>query len=518
MVQSEIPASESMLFRSDRERRRSFILHFAVVGILGWSIIVAVSLFWNFSNIDRQVTWLASEKARSNWNKDLAFRRWATRHGGLYVRPNARTPPNPYLKHLPHRDVKTTGGQALTLMNPAYMMRQMTEEFEKMYGVKGSITGQVLLNPINKPDAWELDALKQFDNGVKEVLARADINGTPYLRFMKPMVMRKGCVKCHGHLGFKVGDIRGGVSVSVPMAPYLASGAATKYSVSTTHGVVWLIGLSLIAMFSHVSHKRWVEREQAADALAQAKQEADRANAAKSEFLAHMSHELRTPLNSIIGFSGVMVDRVFGEIGNRKYAEYAEDIHAASKHLLNLIGDILDLSKIEAGHAEMSESEFDVASLLEECRVIVQGMAQGKGIHIETLPSSAPLVLHGSETLVKQVVVNLLSNSIKYTARGGAVEMDALCRSDESIVIRIKDTGVGIAAEDILTVVEPFSKLRPNAFVQSEGTGLGLAISKHLMEMHGGEILIESEVGVGTEISLIFPPERTIAAADGGEE
>lgn len=174
------------------------IKQFAIFSAIAWTILIIVSLGWNLNLIESQAEYLASREAQANWDKDQAFRRWATRHGGLYVKPDERTPPNPYLSHLSNRDVETTDGLKLTLMNPAYMMSQMTREFEEMYGIKGSITGQVLLNPENKPDSWELIALKQFDKGVKEFTELSHINGEPYLRFMKPMVMREGCVQCHG--------------------------------------------------------------------------------------------------------------------------------------------------------------------------------------------------------------------------------------------------------------------------------------------------------------------------------
>ena len=190
----------------------SSIRNYAALSAIALTLLVTSSAVWNIENLDKQAIYIATEEARANWNKDQAFRRWATRHGGLYVKPNERTPPNPYLQHVPNRDVQTTDGVKLTLMNPAYMMSQMTNEFESMYGIKGKITGQVLLNPANEADPWQLDALKQFDKGVKEVLEQTTIDGQPYIRLMRPMVMKKGCVLCHGHLGFKVGDIRGGRS------------------------------------------------------------------------------------------------------------------------------------------------------------------------------------------------------------------------------------------------------------------------------------------------------------------
>ncbi|MBT4964794.1 MAG: PAS domain S-box protein [Alphaproteobacteria bacterium] len=235
--------------------QRSLVARYYIISVLVLSALVAISLIWNLDNLDRQDVRLATAEAEANWKKDQAFRQWATLHGGLYVRPNKRTPPNPYLGHLPNRDIKTTKGADLTLMNPAYMMRQMTEEFEDMYGVKGKITGQILLNPRNKADAWELSALKAFDRGAKKVVEQTNIEGAPYLRLMRPMIMKKGCVKCHGHLGFKEGDIRGGVSVSIPLSSYIAAGRGTKQIMLVSHGGVWFSGLFILAFVAFRSRR-----------------------------------------------------------------------------------------------------------------------------------------------------------------------------------------------------------------------------------------------------------------------
>jgi len=240
---------------------------YAIFAGIALTLFVGFSSVWNADNLDKQAIYLATEEARGNWNKDQAFRRWATRHGGLYVRPDERTPPNPYLEHIPNRDVETTDGMRLTLMNPAYMMSQMTKEFETMYGVKGKITGQVLLNPKNKADPWEMRALKQFDKGAKEVFEQSNIDGQPYVRLMRPMVMKKGCVLCHGHLGFKVGDIRGGVSISVPLKPYFAAAEKSKTSLLSTHGAVWLIGMLVIVLVAQRAQKREMERRRVGVAL-----------------------------------------------------------------------------------------------------------------------------------------------------------------------------------------------------------------------------------------------------------
>lgn len=238
------------------------IIATSVVMFLVLTFLIGFSLYWNITNLQQEKLNLATDEARANWNKDQAFRGWATKHGGLYVKPNERTPPSPYLAHLPKRDVVTTDGTNLTLMNPAYMMSQMTKEYEDSYGIKGSITGKVLLNPANEPDDWERKALDQFDQGIKEVVDETLIDGEPYIRLMKPMVMKQGCVKCHGHLGFKVGDIRGGVSVSIPLKPYYSAANNTIQSMQITHVVVWGFGVFALLAYARFARNREMARLQ----------------------------------------------------------------------------------------------------------------------------------------------------------------------------------------------------------------------------------------------------------------
>jgi len=228
----------------------------ALLAILLLTLLVAYSYYWNVDNIKNEKINLALSEARANWNKDAAFRKWATLHGGVYVQPDERTPPNPFLKHLPHRDVVTTEGMKLTLMNPAYIMRQMTEEFEQNYGIKGKITGKLQLNPNNKPDDWQLIALNLFESGQQdEFFSQQMIAGQPYLRYMKAMYMTKGCVKCHGVLGYKDGDLRGGVSVSIPLKPYFDNAMETGQRILITHAIIWLLGFLAILFISYLLKK-----------------------------------------------------------------------------------------------------------------------------------------------------------------------------------------------------------------------------------------------------------------------
>ena len=241
---------------------------------------------------------------------------------------------------------------------------------------------------------------------------------------------------------------------------------------------------------------------------------AELANRTKSEFLANMSHELRTPLNAIIGFSEMMRRQVFGEIGNAKYLDYAKDINTSGEHLLELISDILDLSKIEAGKLDLQEQSIDVARVIESCIILVKHRAKEQGVTIERDLASDLAGFYADERQLKQILINLLSNAIKFTPMGGTVTLKTWCSEDEGYVFQIADTGIGIAREDIPRVLTPFHQISNSLSREREGTGLGLPLTKSLVTMHGGSLELQSEVGVGTTVTVRFPAERSVQLLD----
>ncbi len=204
---------------------------------------------------------LALAEARGNYNKDLVYRRWVAKQGGIYVKPSQFSPPNPYLLHIPDRDLKTISGQDLTLINPAYMTRQVHELAQDQYGAKGHITSLNPLRPENAPDPWEKDSLLLFQQGVKETTTQTTIAGEPYLRLMLPMVTETACLKCHGHQGYKVGDIRGGISVSIPLRDYFQAQAETLSRESENKLMLWFTGLVLV-LLCYVLVYKYLKREQ----------------------------------------------------------------------------------------------------------------------------------------------------------------------------------------------------------------------------------------------------------------
>jgi GAF domain-containing protein len=230
----------------------------------------------------------------------------------------------------------------------------------------------------------------------------------------------------------------------------------------------------------------------------------------KSEFLANMSHELRTPLNAIIGFSEVLVDRMFGEL-NEKQDEYLKDIYASGQHLLSLINDILDLSKIEAGRMELEAVDFDLPSAIDNALTLVRERATRRGITLGHTIDERLGTLRGDERKVKQVLLNLLSNALKFTPEGGRIDVSAAVR-DEVAEVSVTDTGVGIAPEDQEAVFEEFRQVG-TADKKVEGTGLGLALSRKFIELHGGRIWVTSEVGKGSTFTFTLPVGPEVHAA-----
>jgi two-component system cell cycle sensor histidine kinase PleC len=240
--------------------------------------------------------------------------------------------------------------------------------------------------------------------------------------------------------------------------------------------------------------------------LEKARHEAEQASRAKSQFLANMSHELRTPLNAIIGFSEIIRDQTFGPVGSPQYRDYARDIHQSGQHLLDLVNDILDLSKVEAGAIELHEEMIDVADLIDSSLMLVRQPAlRGEVNLVVELPDVLPS-LTADPRQIKQVLVNLLSNAVKFTPAGGEVRVTA--STEDGMAIVVADSGIGIAAEDIPLAMAPFRRIDGEINRKLQGTGLGLPLSKALVEAHGGRLHLASTPGAGTKVTATLPSWR----------
>ncbi len=302
------------------------------------------------------------------------------------------------------------------------------------------------------------------------------------------------------------------------LEPALEPGAFEGESSGDRREFVWTsVAFAAIALIvpSLISLRNIAGRARAEVALRRAKDLAETASRTKSRFLATMSHELRTPLNAIMGFSEIMMSELCGPLENEKYREYNKDINESAGHLLALINDILELSKAEAGKLELQEGLVDFGSLVESSIRLIRQKAVCGEVAIETViaPEIAPLRLHGDERKLKQILLNLLSNAVKVTPPGGRVEVRVACDRAGSLVVGVRDTGIGIAEADLPEALEPFGQAGSHAGRSDEGTGLGLPLAKAMTELHGGSLIIVSVLGAGTTVTVVIPGERVLDQA-----
>jgi PAS domain S-box-containing protein len=603
-----------------------------------WTLVVGGSLRWTMLNEEQEAMDTAYAEARANLNKDITLRRWATDHGGVYVPITETQQSIPWLSHVPGRDITTTDGLRLTLLNPASVVSQMMNRYANDYGVRGRITGLKYLNPGNAPDAWEKQQLEAFTRGEKkEIWEVANIDGQPHLRYLRAMFMEPGCEKCHAILGYKLGDMRGATGLNLPLASYYARMEAARRNLQLTHGVIWLLGLGGIGVSSTFAQRRerelreskeiidstddaiisktldgviksWnpgaeklfgytaeeaigksmqilipadrqseepelmarisrgeriehyetqrlrkdgraidvsatispllndrgrivgaskiardiTERKRAIEeirrlnsdleervrlrtadleianhSLSEAKDAAEAASVAKSSFLANMSHEIRTPMNAIIGLTHLLRRAE----PTPDQSERLTKIEAAGNHLLSVINDILDISKIEAGKLQLEFTNFSLNAVLDHVRSLISDQASAKGLKIEIDPDDVPVWLRGDPTRLRQALFNYTSNAIKFTDQGG-ISLRARLLEDNGkdvlVCFEVADTGIGLNPEQMPNLFAAFEQADASTTRKYGGTGLGLAITRHLAEMMGGEVGADSTPGKGS--------------------
>lgn len=253
---------------SNSKTELRFLRNYFWILLVLWTVFVGSVLLWSLFRQKYETEEVARIQARSSFEKDLVYRRWAAGHGGVYVPMTDKTPPNPYLSHIEERDITTPSGRVLTLVNPAYMTRQVHELGLEQYGSRGHITSLKPIRPANAADEWETKTLRAFEQGVKEVSSIEKLDNQNYMRLMRPMITEQGCLKCHAEQGYKVGDLHGGISVSVPMTPIQAIARGHALTLAVGHFVLWLLGVGGISLGGQRLKQRIQERKYAETQIA----------------------------------------------------------------------------------------------------------------------------------------------------------------------------------------------------------------------------------------------------------
>lgn len=468
---------------------------------LFWTLLLVALFSWNMAGERRHILELAEYQARAFYQQILATRSWNSAHGGVYAPVGPSLSPNPYLPES-ERILLTSSGVALARINPAYMTRQIADIAAQSAGIHFRITSLSPVRPENGPDVWERQALAALSNldtrsiqaagpDVFELVPGPD--GLDQFRFMAPLQTEESCLACHA--GEIVGAIRGGIGVSTPAGPLLASRAENQRVLATTYGIIWFVGLVGLGGSTFEINRR--------------REKAEALNRMKSRFLANMSHDMRTPLTGIIGLS----ERLSRQAGHAGTGRYARLIAQSAGSLLELVTDILDFARTESGRLELRDEPFDPRRVVEETARLFAFAAEEKGLAFSArVDEAVPRRLLGDAFRYRQVLANLLGNAVKFTDHGAVrVEVEAAPRSDGKTLVRttVSDSGVGIDPRDFDRIFDSFSQVDDSLSRRHAGSGLGLSIARRLARMMGGDILVQSRPGQGS--AFVFTARLAVA-------
>lgn len=492
---------------------RQPITFYFLILMIGWTLTIIGLGLWSYNTMYDETVTLAKREAYKAYEKDVMVRYWATIHGGVYVPSGTITPPNPDLEFLPERDIETPSGKKLTLMNPAYITRQLLEISEQRLGIKGHITSLNPLRAANEADPWEKIALKEIEAGAREYYAIDTLSGEEYFRYMAPLVTEKGCLKCHAKQGYQVGDIRGGISSSVPWSFYRQSLNASVSNHLIGYGILWLLGFAGLGLVrkkflfyirgrdeSDVEMQRLVEelrqskgvveenlkaREALVIELTETKKHLERINSEKDKFFSIIAHDLRAPFQGFLGLTEELASAV-NSLSQEEYALYGKSMHDSAANIYSLLENLLEWSKIQRGLVEFKPVKTDLAASVYSILNLFEARSVQKKITLNVAiePDVSPFV---DGNVLNTVLRNLISNALKFTPRGGKIEISAEGHG-KTVSISVKDNGVGMSPEFVEKLFKISEKVSREGTEGESSSGLGLVLCSELIKKSGGTI------------------------------
>lgn len=472
----------------------------------GWTLVVLVLSGLFLLGKRHECRQQALGQGRAIYQTDMTYRHWISRAGGIYVEAGEQVPPNPYLT-APNRDIRLEDGRRLTLLNSAYLLRLIHHSEPSEAGHRVRLVSRAPINPENMPDDWERLALAALERGKPEVAEFISRPERTWLRLARPLYVEKACLTCHNQ-GYREGDMRGAVSISLPVPTVWESAWRDCVLVFGGHVLLWGLGMGGIVLVAGGLRRHLQERERITAELERARQAAESANHAKSEFLAQMSHEIRTPLTAILGYAELLLGSPHLSADDR---EALQTIHRNGQMLLRLINDLLSLSRIEAGGLVLEAVDCPLGPVIHQAIELARARAVKKGLSIQVKAVfPLPERIRTDPVRLRQILVNLLGNAVKFSEHGEievCVEWQDAGQGRGILRIAVRDTGIGMSEEQLGRLFRPFSQAADRAAQRFGGIGLGLAISKRLAMLLGGDIEVQSQPGRGSVFTLWLKAE-----------
>ncbi|MEI7812838.1 MAG: ATP-binding protein [Ignavibacteria bacterium] len=469
----------------------------------GWTIIITGIIAWSYKTVNEETITLAKREAYKGYEKDLMVRLWATMHGGVYVPTTKETPPNPFLSNIAERDIITPSKRKLTLMNPAYITRQVYELSYKQFGIISHITS---LNPVRKenaPDKWETRALNEFEKGAKEFSGFDLINNEKYFRYMGPLITTEGCLKCHAVQGYKIGEIRGGISSSVLWKNYRQAIISQTTNLLLGYGILWAIVLIGLFIVKKRFYRYITKRDSDEEELTKTKEKLEILNSVKDRFFSIIAHDLRSPFQGFIGLTELMAEDI-NSIPQDELSEMACEMHVTSKRLFLLLNNLLEWARMQQGAISFNPTEIVLSEIVSENIDLIIKRGKQKGIEI-IHEADQNRTVYADKEMLNTILRNLLSNAVKFTRQGGKVSVSSKETENNMVELSVTDSGIGMPEDLSKKLFNMAEKVGRRGTDDESSTGLGLLLCKEFVEKNGGRIRVESQENIGSTFYFTIP-------------
>jgi signal transduction histidine kinase len=480
--------------------------------VIIWTVLIGFSFAWNRHMIVQNNHDLALYKSQSFFNQILITRFWNSAHGGVYVPVTELTEPNPYLKDS-LRDLTATNGMKLTKVNPAFMTRQISELNHKKDDIRFHITSLKPLRPANDADLWEKSVLARFEAGEKEVFELINHQDRNEFRYMAPLKVEESCLTCHAEQGYKLGEVRGGISVSFPSEIYTASQNNAIVYILFIHIAAYILGLSGLMAYNRMSGRLYsiiaeknIHLEKDRILLKDTNAALSKTLAEKDKFFSIIAHDLKSPFYGLIGLSDMLTEN----INNEKYEDikkYAGYISRNVRKTYDLTVNLLEWSQAQTGGMAFNPETFDINLLTKEITEFFYSAAHQKEISIIKEMSGQARVF-ADRAMISAAIRNLISNALKFTGRGGKIVVSVL-QKDKEILISVKDNGIGMSKKTLQDLFQIDKEVSRPGTEDEPSTGLGLILCKEFVEKNSGKIQVESKENLGSTFSFSLPAVKT---------